>query len=92
MKKLFVWIDNLIFALTNLLFSIIPVGMILIGGGLITLTPLALYFDQNIKLSGIWYVPLVGILIVLMGFKWNDVVIENYPTSIERKNNLNKTK
>ena len=84
MKKLYTYLDNLVLLLTNLLFSVVPVVMILAGGFTLIAVMLRWYFNQQIVLSNIWLI-VIGLLISWMGFKWDDVVIENYPTALERK-------
>lgn len=85
------WLDELITDLTKLLFSIIPVVMIL--GGLFT--PIAVlamwYFDGRVNISDSWLI-VVGILVAWMGFKWDEATIEHYPTAVERKKNEAKNK
>ena len=91
MGKIIKWFDDLFFILTNILFSLIPILMIL-GGGLAILSILMnWFFNKEIILSEFWYI-ILALLIVAMGFKWDDVAIEHYPTAIERKKNSTKHK
>jgi len=73
MNKIIQKIDHFVFLLTDILFSLIPVALIL-GGGF---TPIAIiltwYFDRNVNLNDLWYI-FGGLLVVWMGFKWFDVV------------------
>ena len=90
MKQFIRYIDSIVFTLTGLLFSFIPVALIIcgsffsIGIALVFIAQLFVSIPGPMTLSELWYVPL-GILACWMGFKWDDVIIEHYPTSIERK-------
>lgn len=90
MKQFIRYIDSVVFILTGLLFSLIPVVLIVcgsffsIGIGFVFIARLFITIPGPMTLSELWYVPL-GILACWMGFKWDDVIIEHYPTSIKRK-------
>ena len=86
MKKIYKTIDEYVFILTNILFSLIPLVLIL-GGGIFSISFIfKWYFDGKIVFNDIWYI-LLGLLFCWMGSKWDDVIIEHYDTSIERKRN-----
>jgi len=103
MKKIILWtaaitsgLDNLIFYFTNLIFSVIPITMILGGGGFAILYILVVlldffFFHEGINFSNC-FSPLLGFLLAWMGFKWDDVIIENYEYALERKKNGEKCK
>lgn len=89
MKGIIKLFNDLIFLLTTGLFSFIPLVMIL-GGGMAVLSILVgWFFNKNFDLSDVW-LALLCLLIILMGFKWDDATIEHYPTAIARKKNALK--
>lgn len=89
MKSLFKWLDDLVFILTNILFSFIPVCMMLVGSFIPLFVLLLWFFNQEINLLDVKYV-VVGLLMVWIGFKWDDAIIEAYPIAIARKQNAMK--
>ena len=75
MKKVINKINKLIFLLTKVLFSLIPITMILGGGIAIMGILLSWYYARHIILSEIWYI-LLSLLMIAIGFKWDDVAKE----------------
>ncbi|MFA4844793.1 MAG: hypothetical protein WC632_07610 [Candidatus Margulisiibacteriota bacterium] len=84
--------------ITTFFFILMPIYMIL-GGSIMLLyftTAVILAFSINHQFlsTEFWYL-LFCIIIVWMGLKWDEAIIELYPTAIERKENTihhNKTK
>lgn len=85
--------NGIVFDLTKLLFSIIPVFLMIFG----SFIPLFVLFswianwisNESINLGYIWYV-ILGLIITTMGFQWNDAIIDSYGDSIATKRNSEK--
>lgn len=84
LKKTVDWIDDIVFILTGLLFLIIPLALTLGGMLGIFFITMGWLFEQKIIWAQIWFI-LLFIIFTLMGFKWDRVIIENYPDAIERE-------
>ena len=84
LKEFIKWLEDIILLLTNLLFSIIPVALILGGGFVILGVLMGWFFEKHIITYHLWYISFAFIAI-LMGFKWDDAIIEYYPIVTERK-------
>lgn len=80
-KKFFVWLDDIVFGLTNLLFWAIPLVMLIGGGFIPVIILLSWYFEHKINLADLRIV-LFGLLLVWMGIRWHDVV-KNYSKVIK---------
>lgn len=82
--------DNkgIVFELGQIIFSALPVAMFLLGGIAPIYVFTTWYLDQQIVLSDAWMIA-VGIFLIMLGFQWDDLIIDHYPTSVARKKNSN---
>lgn len=83
-------VDKCIFKITIVLFSLMPIYLIL-GGSIMlfyfTIAVIHGFFINHIFLSTEFYYLFFCIIIVWIGFKWDEAIIELYPDAIERKKN-----
>lgn len=84
MNKIIQKLDYFIFSIAYILFGLIPLALMFVGGSTPLYVVLNWYFRNEIRWSDLWYI-VFGLLICWIGFKGMSI-IDPYQDALERNN------